>query len=79
MAINDLKILFPDGNVVRQPNSSCPCPNSVAVDVVDLVPGKKYTVFMNNLNNTSVRVFPESFSFVAQETRKRLTFHYQFA
>lgn len=79
MAQNDLKIIFPDGNVVRKPNAQCICPNTVAVDVVDLVPGRKYTVFIDNLNNTSVRLFPESFSFVAKETQKRLTFHYQFA
>jgi hypothetical protein len=78
MAQTDLKIVFPDGNVVTKPNSQCSCPNTVAVDVIDLEPGRKYTVFMNNLNNTPVRLFPESFSFVAKETQKRLTFHYQF-
>lgn len=79
MVENDLKIVFPDGNVVRRPNAQCLCPNSVSVDVIDLVPGKKYTVFINNLNSTPVRLFPESYSFVAKETQKRLTFHYQFA
>jgi hypothetical protein len=79
MAINDLKILFPDGNIVRKTNASCSCPNLLSVDVTDLVPGRKYTVFINNLNDTLVRTFPESFSFVAKDTQKRLSFYYQFA
>jgi hypothetical protein len=79
MAINDLKILFPDGNVVRKTNALCSCPNLLSVDVTDLVPGRKYTIFISNLNDTPVRTFPESFSFVAKETRKRLSFYYQFA
>lgn len=78
MAQNDLRIVFPDGNIVRRPNDQCSCPNSLSVDVIDLVPGKKYTVFISNLNGTSVKIFPESYSFVAKETAKRLQFHYQF-
>jgi hypothetical protein len=78
MAINDLKISFPDGNIVKKTNSSCYCPNLLSVDVTDLVPGKRYTVFISNLNDTLVRTFPESFSFVAKETSKRVTFYYQF-
>lgn len=79
MTQNDLRIVFPDGNIVRRPNDQCYCPNTVSVDVIDLVPGKKYTVFISNMNNTDVRLFPESYSFVAKETSKRLQFHYQFA
>lgn len=76
---NELKIVFPDGNIVHTPNSQCLFPNPVSVNVVDLIPGKKYTVFMNNLNTTAVRLFPASYSFVADKTEKNLIFYYQFA
>jgi hypothetical protein len=75
---NDLKIVFPDGNVINKANAQCFCPNALNVDLTDLILGKKYTVFINNLNTTPVRLFPESFSFVADDTNKRITFHYQF-
>lgn len=74
----DLKVIFPDGNVIALDNSRCSCPNTVNVNVTNLVLGKKYTVFINNLNATPVRTFPESYSFVATENNKTLSFYYQF-
>lgn len=74
----DLKVSFPDGNIVYKNNDVCDCPNALEVDIQDLIPGRKYTVFIQNLNNTPVRTFPESFSFVAKDNLKKLTFYYQF-
>lgn len=78
MAKSDLKIIFPDGNIKRLANSSCKCPNIVNVNVSNLIIGKKYTIFINNLNSTPVRTFPDSYSFVADNTVKTLSFYYQF-
>lgn len=78
MANPDLKVTFPDGNVKRLNNNVCSCPNSLDVLVNNLVIGKKYTVFINNLNNTPVKTFPESYSFVAASINKSLVFYYQF-
>lgn len=77
--VKDLKISFPDGNIINQSSDSCHIPSSLMVDVEDLIPGRKYTVFIKNMNNTQSIIFPESFSFVAKETTKRLSFYYQFA
>ena len=77
--VKDLKISFPDGNIINQSSEVCNNPNSLMVDIEDLIPGRKYTVFIKNMNNTQSIIFPESFSFVAQETSKRLSFYYQFA
>ena len=76
--VKDLKISFPDGSIINQPSSICNDPNPLMVDVQDLIPGRKYTVFIKNMNTTQSIFFPESFSFVAQEPTKRLTFYYQF-
>lgn len=76
--MNDLKVNFPDGNIIHISNNKCSSPNALFVDIIDLVPGKKYTVFINNLNTTSVTLFPSSFSFVAEAPTKRLTFYHQF-
>lgn len=75
----DLKITFPDGNIKRLNNSACQCPNKLDVDITNLISGKKYTVFINNLNNTPVRTFPSSYSFVADQTNKTLSFYYQYS
>lgn len=77
MAKSDIKVVFPDGNIKRIPNSSCQCPNIVDVNISNLIIGKKYTVFINNLNNTPVRTFPESYSFVAETVNRTLSFYYQ--
>jgi hypothetical protein len=77
--LRDLKISFPDGNIVNKSNETCKCPNILDVDVQDLLIGRKYTVFIENLNNTPVITFPESHSFVADGSQKRITFYYQFA
>jgi hypothetical protein len=77
--VKDLKISFPDGNIINQANSTCSSPNTLMVDIEDLIPGRKYTVFIKNLNTTPAVIFPESFSFVAAETTKRLSFYYEFA
>lgn len=74
----DLKVSFPDGNIVNKANETCDCPNDITVQIQDLIIGRKYTVFIQNLNNTPVRTFPESFSFVAGETQRKLSFYYQF-
>jgi hypothetical protein len=79
MAKSDIKVIFPDGNVKHIPNNSCSCPNILGVNVSNLIVGKKYTVFINNLNNTPVRTFPESYSFVADNVNKHLSFYYQFS
>jgi hypothetical protein len=79
MADRDLKVVFRDGNTISLPNSSCNCPNSINVDVTDMMPGKKYTVFIKNLNSTPVRTFPESYSFIAEASSKTLSFYYQFS
>lgn len=78
MANSDLKVVFPDGNIKHIPYNTCRCPNTVDVVVTNLVAGKKYTVFINNLNSTPVKTFPDSYSFVAQSEQKALTFYYQF-
>ena len=78
MAQSDIKVVFPDGNIKNIPNSSCQCPNSVNVNVNNLIVGKKYTVSLTNLNNTPVRTFPDSYSFVAETTTRSLSFYYQF-
>ena len=78
MANPDLKVTFPDGNIKHLANNVCGCPNSLNVLVNNLVVGKKYTVFINNLNNTPVRTFPASYSFVAESINKTLSFYYQF-
>lgn len=75
----DLKVVFPDGNVKYLDNNKCSCPNMLDVSVTNLVKGKKYTVFINNLNDTPVRTFPASYSFVAEADQKILTFYYQFS
>ena len=75
----DLKVVFPDGNIVSLNHENCTCPNKLDVNIIDLLPGKKYTVFIKNLNNTPVRTFPESYSFVAKDTNKTLSFYYQYA
>jgi hypothetical protein len=77
--LRDLKISFPDGNIVNKLNETCRCPNSLNVDIQDLLIGRKYTVFIENLNNTPVITFPESYSFVADTIQKRITFYYEFA
>lgn len=77
MAKSDLKVVFPDGNIKHIPNNTCSCPNIVDVNVSNLIVGKKYTVFINNLNNTPVRTFPESYSFLAETPDKTLSFYYQ--
>lgn len=74
----DLKITFPDGNIKRLNNSTCQCPNKLDVDITNLVSGKKYTIFISNLNNTPIRTFPESYSFIAESQAKNLSFYYQF-
>jgi hypothetical protein len=79
MANPDLKVTFPDGNIKHLANNQCDCPNTLEVVVNNLVVGKKYTVFINNLNNTAVRTFPSSYSFVAQNANKTLSFYYQFS
>jgi hypothetical protein len=79
MANPDLKVTFPDGNIKRLENSQCACPNMLSVVVNNMVVGKKYTVFINNLNNTPVRTFPSSYSFVAESANKTLAFYYQFS
>ena len=85
MADRDLKVTFEpntqgsDPNVIHLPNNSCSCPNTVDINIVDMMPGKKYTVFITNLNNTPVRTFPESYSFVADGASKKLSFYYQFS
>jgi hypothetical protein len=78
MANNDIKIVFPEGNISRLSNDKCSCPNEVDVDITNLVVGRKYTVSINNINSTPVRLFPSSFSFTAEETSTRLTYYYQF-
>jgi hypothetical protein len=78
MANTDIKVVFPDGNIKYLDNSVCTCPNTVDVAVTNLVVGKKYTVFINNLNSTPVRTFPDSYSFIAESTSKNLSFYYQF-
>lgn len=78
MANPDLKIVFPDGNIRTLPNNTCECPNTLNVDLTNLVIGRKYTVSISNLNSTPNRLFPESFSFTAEEASKRLTYYYQF-
>lgn len=75
----DLKLVFPDGNVKNIANETCSCPNMVNITATNLVIGKKYTVFINNLNSTPVRTFPESYSFVADSVNRTLSFYYQFA
>jgi hypothetical protein len=79
MADRDLKVVFPLGNVVHLNNSSCTCPNNIDVNIVDLMIGRKYTVFIKNLNSTPVRTFPESYSFIAEASSKTLSFYYQFS
>jgi hypothetical protein len=76
--VKDLKVSFPDGNIINKANETCNCPNDIVVEIQDLIPGRKYTVYIQNLNNTPVRTFPESFSFVAKEEQKRVSFYYQF-
>lgn len=78
MANNDLTVIFPDGNIVHTDHDQCSCANSVDVQIRNLIIGKKYTVFIDNLNDTPVTLFPESFSFVANQSEKKLTFNYQF-
>lgn len=78
MAKSDIKIVFPDGNIKRLSNDICSCPNSLDVSITNLVVGKKYTVFIDNLNSTPVRTFPSSYSFVAKENNKTLSFYYQY-
>lgn len=78
MANNDIKIVFPDGNITRLQNNQCACPNSINVDLSNLVIGRKYTVSLANINSTPSRLFPESFSFTADAVSKRLTYYYQF-
>jgi len=75
---NNLKIVFPDGNLTTLQTSQCNCPNMLNVDISNLIIGRKYTVSITNLNSTQHRVFPESFSFTADQTAKRLTYYYQF-
>jgi hypothetical protein len=77
--LRDLKISFPDGNIINKLHETCKCPSTLDVDVQDLLIGRKYTVFIENINNTPVITFPESYSFVADDDRKRITFYYQFA
>lgn len=79
MAKSDIKIVFPDGNIKHLSNNACSCPNIVDVNISNLIIGKKYTVFINNLNNTPVRTFPESYSFEADAINKTLSFYYQFS
>lgn len=78
MANADLKVSFPDGNIKHLPYDTCRCPNTVDVLATNLIVGKKYTVFINNLNSTPVKTFPDSYSFVAKSEQKQLTFYYQF-
>lgn len=75
----DIKVTFPDGNIKHIQNSQCSCPNTLFVDINNLIIGKKYTVSINNLNNTPVRTFPESYSFEADSVNKTLSFYYQFS
>jgi len=74
----DLKLVFPDGNVKSIDNNSCRCPNKVDIVATNLVVGRKYTIFLNSLNETPVRAFPSSYSFVAENISKTISFYYQF-
>lgn len=78
MAKPDIKVIFPEGNIKRLNSNICRCPNKLDVNVTNLVIGKRYTVFINNLNNTPVRTFPFSYSFIADSVIKSLSFYYQF-
>ena len=78
MTNKDLKVTFPDGNIKNIPNFECSCPNIVNIKINNLIIGKKYTVFITNLNNTPIRAFPESYSFIAENIDKSLSFYYQF-
>lgn len=78
MANLDLKVIFPDGNIKRLSSSVCKCPNELQVNLTNLIVGKKYTVFIENLNNTPVRTFPESYSFSADTNERTFSFFYQF-
>lgn len=78
MANSDIKVTFSDGNIKRIGSSDCSCPNVVKIIISSLVIGKKYTVFSTNLNNANVRLFPESYSFIADSINKTLSFYYQF-
>ncbi len=78
MANLDLKVVFSDNNIKNLPNDTCGCPNTLDVLLTNLVVGRKYTVALNNINTTPVRIFPSSFSFTAEEVAKKLTYYYQF-
>ena len=79
MANSDIRVVFPDGNIKHLSNNVCECPNKLDVNISNLVVNKKYTVFINNLNSTPVRTFPASYSFVADQTTKTLSFYYQYS